>query len=176
MLLSGRSGFKARWRFSQGFEPRPRPSPRHYHGRDRSLPVQDRPLPWLRHLRGRQGQRFGRHRMAALPHLSVRLFILQEAVHIVTGKYYACKIISKKCLAPILLLAARTRRLTRVGLPFDPARLMEGREHMVRNEIDVLKRVSQGHPSVSPWFLAKSGCTADAAAYLSTDRRARGLL
>ncbi|CED83033.1 pkinase-domain-containing protein [Phaffia rhodozyma] len=48
--------------------------------------------------------------------------IVKEAVHIVTGKYYACKIISKK--------------------------LMEGREHMVRNEIEVLKRVSQGHPNI----------------------------
>ncbi|KAL7415961.1 kinase-like domain-containing protein [Mrakia frigida] len=48
--------------------------------------------------------------------------VVKEAVHIVTGKYYACKIISKK--------------------------LMEGREHMVRNEIEVLKRVSQGHPNI----------------------------
>lgn len=48
--------------------------------------------------------------------------VVKEAVHIKTGKYYACKVISKK--------------------------LMEGREHMVRNEIAALKRVSQGHPSI----------------------------
>ncbi|CAO1628985.1 unnamed protein product [Parajaminaea phylloscopi] len=48
--------------------------------------------------------------------------VVKEAVHIKTGKYYACKVISKK--------------------------LMEGREHMVRNEISALKRVSQGHPSI----------------------------
>ncbi|KAF8510171.1 Pkinase-domain-containing protein [Gautieria morchelliformis] len=48
--------------------------------------------------------------------------IVKEAVHIKTGKYYACKVINKK--------------------------LMEGREHMVRNEIHVLKKVSKGHPNI----------------------------
>ncbi|SNX86635.1 probable calmodulin-dependent protein kinase type 1 [Melanopsichium pennsylvanicum] len=48
--------------------------------------------------------------------------VVKEAVHIKTGQYYACKVISKK--------------------------LMEGREHMVRNEIAALKRVSQGHRSI----------------------------
>lgn len=48
--------------------------------------------------------------------------VVKEAVHIKTGQYYACKVISKK--------------------------LMEGREHMVRNEISALKRVSQGHRSI----------------------------
>ncbi|CAO1614707.1 unnamed protein product [Jaminaea pallidilutea] len=48
--------------------------------------------------------------------------VVKEAVHIKTGKYYACKVISKK--------------------------LMEGREHMVRNEIAALKRVSQGHRGI----------------------------
>lgn len=48
--------------------------------------------------------------------------VVKEAVHIETGKYYACKVISK--------------------------RLMAGREGMVRNEIAVLKKISQGHPNV----------------------------
>ncbi|KAJ7477694.1 Pkinase-domain-containing protein [Mycena latifolia] len=48
--------------------------------------------------------------------------IVKEAVHIGTGQYYACKIINKK--------------------------LMEGREHMVRNEIAILKRISNGHPNI----------------------------
>ncbi|KAG8850928.1 hypothetical protein FRB96_009561 [Tulasnella sp. 330] len=48
--------------------------------------------------------------------------VVKEAVQIKTGQYYACKVINKK--------------------------LMEGREHMVRNEIAVLKRVSQGHPNI----------------------------
>jgi len=48
--------------------------------------------------------------------------IVKEAIHIKTGKYYACKVINKK--------------------------LMEGREHMVRNEIAVLKRVSSGHKNI----------------------------
>ncbi|KAG1742970.1 Pkinase-domain-containing protein [Suillus occidentalis] len=48
--------------------------------------------------------------------------IVKEAIHIKTGKYYACKVINKK--------------------------LMEGREHMVRNEIAVLKRISSGHPNI----------------------------
>ncbi|KAF9559773.1 Pkinase-domain-containing protein [Agrocybe pediades] len=48
--------------------------------------------------------------------------IVKEAIHVQTGKYYACKVINK--------------------------RLMEGREHMVRNEIAVLKRVSSGHRNV----------------------------
>lgn len=48
--------------------------------------------------------------------------VVKEAVHIKTGEYYACKVISKK--------------------------LMEGREHMVRNEIAALKKVSQGHRSI----------------------------
>ncbi|KNZ51884.1 CAMK/CAMK1 protein kinase [Puccinia sorghi] len=48
--------------------------------------------------------------------------VVKEAVHISTGKYYACKVINK--------------------------RLMEGREHMVRNEINVLKKISAGHPNI----------------------------
>ncbi|KAF6744337.1 calcium/calmodulin-dependent protein kinase [Ephemerocybe angulata] len=48
--------------------------------------------------------------------------IVKEAIHITTGKYYACKVINKK--------------------------LMEGREHMVRNEIAVLKRISSSHPNI----------------------------
>ncbi|KAF8336438.1 CAMK/CAMK1 protein kinase [Cantharellus anzutake] len=48
--------------------------------------------------------------------------VVKEAVHVKTGKYYACKVISKK--------------------------LMEGREHMVRNEIAVLKKVSSGHRNI----------------------------
>ncbi|TFK67613.1 Pkinase-domain-containing protein [Pluteus cervinus] len=48
--------------------------------------------------------------------------IVKEAIHIKTGKYYACKVINKK--------------------------LMEGREHMVRNEIAVLKRISSGHKNI----------------------------
>ncbi|ESK84761.1 calcium calmodulin dependent protein [Moniliophthora roreri MCA 2997] len=48
--------------------------------------------------------------------------IVKEAIHIKTGKYYACKVINKK--------------------------LMEGREYMVRNEIAVLKRISSGYPNI----------------------------
>ena len=48
--------------------------------------------------------------------------VVKEAVHISTGKYYACKVISKH--------------------------LMQGREHMVRNEIASLKRVSMGHQNI----------------------------
>ncbi|KIY49698.1 Pkinase-domain-containing protein, partial [Fistulina hepatica ATCC 64428] len=48
--------------------------------------------------------------------------IVKEAIHIRTGKYYACKVINKK--------------------------LMQGREHMVRNEIAVLKRISKGHTNI----------------------------
>ena len=43
-------------------------------------------------------------------------------MHIDTGRYYAAKVINK--------------------------RLMAGREHMVRNEIAVLKRVSMGHRNI----------------------------
>jgi calcium/calmodulin-dependent protein kinase I len=45
-----------------------------------------------------------------------------EAIHIDTGKYYAAKVISK--------------------------RLMAGREHMVRNEINVLRKISLGHEAI----------------------------
>jgi len=48
--------------------------------------------------------------------------VVKEAQHIKTGKYYAVKVLNKK--------------------------LMEGREHMVRNEINVLKRISQGHRNI----------------------------
>ncbi|KAJ6597492.1 kinase-like domain-containing protein [Mycena vulgaris] len=48
--------------------------------------------------------------------------IVREATHIHTNEVYACKIINKK--------------------------LMEGREHMVRNEIEVLKRISSRHPNI----------------------------
>ncbi|KAG1079873.1 hypothetical protein G6F42_023570 [Rhizopus arrhizus] len=47
---------------------------------------------------------------------------VKEAMRIDTGKYYACKIINKK--------------------------LMEGREHMIRNEINILKRISQGNKNI----------------------------
>jgi hypothetical protein len=43
-------------------------------------------------------------------------------VHIETGKFYAAKVISK--------------------------RLMAGREHMVRNEIAVLRKISMGHENI----------------------------
>ncbi|KAF3923284.1 hypothetical protein ABW21_db0202128 [Orbilia brochopaga] len=48
--------------------------------------------------------------------------VVRECVHIDTGRYYAAKIINKK--------------------------LMAGREHMVRNEIAVLKKVSMGHQNI----------------------------
>ena len=43
-------------------------------------------------------------------------------MHIETGKFYAAKVISK--------------------------RLMAGREHMIRNEIAVLRKISMGHESI----------------------------
>ncbi|QIX00438.1 hypothetical protein AMS68_005955 [Peltaster fructicola] len=48
--------------------------------------------------------------------------VVKECVHIASGRYYAAKVINK--------------------------RLMAGREHMVRNEIAVLKRVSMGHQNI----------------------------
>ncbi|WWC64614.1 uncharacterized protein I303_107225 [Kwoniella dejecticola CBS 10117] len=48
--------------------------------------------------------------------------VVKECVHITTGEYYACKVLNKKFLV--------------------------GREHMVRNEIAVLKRVSAGHKNI----------------------------
>lgn len=48
--------------------------------------------------------------------------MVKECVHIDTGRYYAAKVINK--------------------------RMMAGREHMVRNEIAVLKRVSMGHQNI----------------------------
>ncbi|RKO96602.1 Pkinase-domain-containing protein [Caulochytrium protostelioides] len=47
---------------------------------------------------------------------------VKEAVHIKTGHRYAVKVISKK--------------------------LMRGREHMILNEIEILKKVSKGHPHI----------------------------
>jgi calcium/calmodulin-dependent protein kinase I len=61
---------------------------------------------------------------------------LVEAVHIGTGKYYAAKVISK--------------------------RLMAGREHMVRNEIAVLRKLSMGHESILTlvdYFETVNSCT-----------------
>ncbi|KAJ7177679.1 kinase-like domain-containing protein [Mycena filopes] len=48
--------------------------------------------------------------------------IVREAIHNTTGVVYACKIINKQ--------------------------LMEGREHLVRNEIAVLKLISSRHPNI----------------------------
>ncbi|ORY33510.1 kinase-like domain-containing protein [Naematelia encephala] len=48
--------------------------------------------------------------------------VVKECVHITTGEYFACKVLNKKFLV--------------------------GREHMVRNEINVLKRVSAGHKNI----------------------------
>ena len=59
-----------------------------------------------------------------------------EAVHIGTGKFYAAKVISK--------------------------RLMAGREHMVRNEIAVLRKISMGHESILTlvdYFETVNSCT-----------------
>ncbi|KAI8081740.1 kinase-like domain-containing protein [Halteromyces radiatus] len=47
---------------------------------------------------------------------------VKEAMHIETNKFYAVKIINKK--------------------------LMEGREHMIRNEINIMRKVSQGHKNI----------------------------
>ncbi|KAI8973864.1 kinase-like domain-containing protein [Pilobolus umbonatus] len=47
---------------------------------------------------------------------------VKEAMHIETKKFYAVKVISKK--------------------------LMEGREHMIRNEINILRKVSEGHKNI----------------------------
>ncbi|CAG8504771.1 9911_t:CDS:2 [Ambispora gerdemannii] len=52
--------------------------------------------------------------------------VVKEAQHITTGQMYAVKVINKK--------------------------LMEGREHMVRNEIAVLKRVSAGNKNILTLF------------------------
>ncbi|RSH78214.1 uncharacterized protein EHS24_002675 [Apiotrichum porosum] len=48
--------------------------------------------------------------------------VVKECVHIKTGQYYACKVLNKKFLT--------------------------GREHMVRNEINILKKVSAGHRNI----------------------------
>ncbi|KAI9368292.1 kinase-like domain-containing protein [Aspergillus egyptiacus] len=48
--------------------------------------------------------------------------VVKECVHIDTGQYYAAKVINK--------------------------RLMAGREHMVRNEIAILKKISMGHQNI----------------------------
>ncbi|KAI8901071.1 kinase-like domain-containing protein [Globomyces pollinis-pini] len=48
--------------------------------------------------------------------------VVKEAVKIKTGERFACKMISKK--------------------------LMKGKEHMILNEIEVLKKISQGHKSI----------------------------
>ncbi|CAF9923370.1 MAG: hypothetical protein HETSPECPRED_005307 [Heterodermia speciosa] len=48
--------------------------------------------------------------------------VVKECVHIDTGRYYAAKVINK--------------------------RMMQGREHMVRNEIAVLKKISMGHQNI----------------------------
>ncbi|KAK4518805.1 uncharacterized protein ATC70_009028 [Mucor velutinosus] len=47
---------------------------------------------------------------------------VKEAMHVDTKKFYAVKVISKK--------------------------LMEGREHMIRNEISILRKVSEGHKNI----------------------------
>ncbi|KAI9310626.1 kinase-like domain-containing protein [Dichotomocladium elegans] len=47
---------------------------------------------------------------------------VKEALQIETNKFFAVKIINKK--------------------------LMEGREHMIRNEINILKKISQGHKNI----------------------------
>lgn len=60
-------------------------------------------------------------RRQRFPSQTIRTNVL-EAVHIETGKYYAAKVISK--------------------------RLMAGREHMVSNEIAILRKVSMGHESI----------------------------
>lgn len=51
---------------------------------------------------------------------------VKEAIHIETGKYYAVKVVNKQ--------------------------IMRGKEHMIRNEIEVLKRISNGHPNILTLF------------------------
>jgi len=52
--------------------------------------------------------------------------IVKEAVHVKTGKTYAVKVINKK--------------------------LMRGKEFMILNEIEILKRVSKGHPNITTLY------------------------
>lgn len=62
-------------------------------------------------------------------------FVLLQ-YQIETNKFYAVKIINKK--------------------------LMEGREHMIRNEINILRKVSQGHKnilSLVDYFETLNNCT-----------------
>lgn len=48
--------------------------------------------------------------------------VVKEAAHLETGEHFACKVISKK--------------------------LLEGREDLVRTEINILSKISSGHPNV----------------------------
>lgn len=62
--------------------------------------------------------------------------IVKEAVKIKTGEKFAVKQLSKK--------------------------LMRGREHMILNEIDILKKISKGHPNVVTlwdYFETPNNCT-----------------
>ncbi|EAU84121.2 CAMK/CAMK1 protein kinase [Coprinopsis cinerea okayama7 len=67
--------------------------------------------------------------------------IVKEAIHITTGKYYACKVINKK------LMEGREHMV-----PLYPLRLQKTRliplALQVRNEIAVLKKISSGHPNI----------------------------
>lgn len=70
--------------------------------------------------------------------------VVKECVHITTGRYYAAKVINK--------------------------RLMTGREHMVRNEIAVLKRVSLGHRHVLTlvdYFETNNNCMSSCPSFFS---------
>jgi serine/threonine protein kinase len=52
--------------------------------------------------------------------------VVKEAIHVKTGKTYAVKVINKK--------------------------LMRGKEFMILNEIEILKRVSKGHPNITTLY------------------------
>lgn len=66
--------------------------------------------------------------------------IVKEAIHIKTGKYYACKVGPYLLVTNVSFLPLYSQVINK--------KLMEGREHMVRNEIAVLKRISSGNRNV----------------------------
>lgn len=70
--------------------------------------------------------------------------MVKEAVHIATGKYYACKVINKR------LMEGREHMVRSIiqSVGEDAVVSCEAARAQVRNEINVLKKISQGHRNI----------------------------
>ena len=74
--------------------------------------------------------------------------IVKEAVHIRTGKYYACKVINKQLMEGREYMVRTQHTISRRALRESNSERTLKPYDQLRNDIAVLKRVSKGHRNI----------------------------